>query len=259
MTVKYEHVMHNYTTALNKIFNLPEMRRLQKTQEILKNLSFPVVTPQIGKVIEEWQSRQSVFSIEIEKALAPLQGIDSAIANLMQKGAIQNCFKSLERVSYINKNIFENINFDDLLKNLEAVELTDENLAKNEKEQINEFIEAMSKIFPEINILLESIKNKNHLLSSLIAILIMLYIIPNGKFYFDIFFGKTAYTVNRENVRIRTTPTTKTKDNIIKKLHKNEYVEEIENKNGWVKVIYSLEDGEEIEGWVYRTMLTKVD
>lgn len=256
---------NRYQDPIGNIFNSPGMKMLRQTQEILKGLSLPVVTPQIvftselGKIIEEWQSRQSVFSNEIQKVLAPLQGLDSAIGKLTRNSVIQNHFEHLQKVNIFNNNIFENIDFYDLLKNLEVIELDDENLTENEKEQINQSLEALSKIFPDIGITIESIKNKNYLPALFMIILFIYNMTPNIKFYSDLFLSKTTYTVNRENVRIRTTPTTKTKDNIIKKLHKNEYVEEIENKNGWVKVTYPLEDGKEIEGWVYRTMLTKID
>lgn len=66
-----------------------------------------------------------------------------------------------------------------------------------------------------------------------------------------------AYAVNN-SVKLRTTPSTVSKDNVIKTLDKHSYVEKIKSQKQWVKVRY-YEDDKEIEGWVYRTKLTKLD
>jgi hypothetical protein len=63
----------------------------------------------------------------------------------------------------------------------------------------------------------------------------------------------------RENVRVRLSPTTIDNSNIITKLHKNTYIEKLDSKDGWTKVRFELDDGIEKEGWIYRTMLTKMD
>jgi len=76
--------------------------------------------------------------------------------------------------------------------------------------------------------------------------------------YNDILNSDMHYKVNRENVRVRLSPTTKDNSNVIAKLHKNTYIERLDSKDGWTKVRFELEDGIEKGGWIYRTMLTKM-
>ena len=65
--------------------------------------------------------------------------------------------------------------------------------------------------------------------------------------------------INRDNVRVRSLPQKEDTKNVITKLNKNTYIEKIGSDNGWIKVRFELDDGIEKEGWIFRTMLTKID
>lgn len=68
-----------------------------------------------------------------------------------------------------------------------------------------------------------------------------------------------SYKINRDNVRIRTEPSTDNPSSIMTKLNKNIVVEKIDTQKNWVKIKFENSQGEEIEGWVRNDMLKKID
>ncbi len=141
----------------------------------------------------------------------------------------------------------------DLLMNDEVEDI-------NEKNIIDESFEILCKISPDMNILKSSIDSIKY---RKIIITIIFIIIFNSLNFYTIYNqlsnNDIHYKANRDNVRIRLTPTNKDNSNIITKLNKNTYVEKIGSSNGWVNIKFELSDGIEQDGWIYRTMLTKIE
>ena len=67
------------------------------------------------------------------------------------------------------------------------------------------------------------------------------------------------YKINRNKVRVRTEPSTQNPESIITKLNKNVFVEKIDSHKNWLKIEFEDKNGDEIEGWVRRDMLTKIE
>jgi hypothetical protein len=212
-------------------------------------------------------SRSMVKSEEMYSQISQL-GLTtkSLIENMNSQIGLSNTFDTLTRVSEISRSILKSEDLDLIFNNLhisieESIEKIDNiNIEEENKILIKEQLEIIKKLSPELHIFLEAFDKKKYI--SLIFILMYILIINSYSiysFYTSLINSDRHYKVNRNNVYIRSTPF-KEKNNILIKLNKNTYIEKIEsNDNGWIKIQFELEDGVEEEGWIYRTMITKID
>ncbi|WP_225351776.1 SH3 domain-containing protein, partial [Arcobacter porcinus] len=220
---------------IGKIFDSPSFKvfenERQRLEDMINSINIPKIEIptnflEISKIFDNsmfkaFQENQQIFKnfIDINNITKSSLGMDSYLA-------------------YIDKLDINNIS-----------EKIVEDFTKEEKEQLDNFINS----FPEKISIIEYIKK------ILFILYILIGLIPDIYFVYALIQNKPIYAVNRDNVRIRETPTTETNKNIIKKLNRNEYVIKIDNKNGWIKVKYNSEDGKELEGWIYQTMLSKIN
>ena len=189
--------------------------------------------------------------------------------------SIQESLKSFEflspiiNLSFDNESILESKieeirnQFEDNLNLNEYMDvLLSNNIAESseEKKSIDEVFQLLSEISPDFKILKNSIISTKY---KRFFIVIMWLVILN---FFNIYSfinqlsnNDVHYKSNCNNLRVRSTPTTETDNNIITKLNKNVYVEKIGSENKWVQVRFELSDGIEKEGWIYRTKLTKIE
>jgi hypothetical protein len=168
-----------------------------------------------------------------------------------------------ENESLLQSRIIEITNqYNDKLEINEYIDIlmNDEIKDINEKNIIDESFEILCEMSPDINILKSSIDSTKY---RKIIITIIFILVFNSLNFYTIYNqlsnNDVHYKANRDNVRIRLTPTNKDNSNIITKLNKNTYVEKIGSNNGWINIKFELSDGIEKDGWIYRTMLTKIE
>jgi hypothetical protein len=130
----------------------------------------------------------------------------------------------------------------------------------NEKNIIDESFQLLCEISPDINILKSSIDSTKYRKFIIAIIFILVFNSFNiYTFYNELLHNDIHYKSNRDNVRVRLTPTNENNTNIITKLSRNTYVEKIGSNKGWVNIRFELSSGIEKDGWIYRTMLTKIE
>lgn len=222
----------------------------------------------VFKVFQENQQR-------LHELYKPILSNDLKIASdLLKIGKLfdNSAFKVFQENQQIFKNFININNFtiptletDKYFDYIDKIDISDiseiivEDFTKKEKEELDNLIDSFSKSFTDNEFFKKlSIMEKNEIIKFLFKLIFV--VIPGMLFYYSYFVeDKHILFVNRDNVRIRETPTAETNKNIIKKLNRNEYVIKIDNKDGWIKVKYNSEDGKELEGWIYKTMLSKID
>ncbi|UYF42700.1 SH3 domain-containing protein [Aliarcobacter cryaerophilus] len=150
------------------------------------------------------------------------------------------------------------VNIDETIQN--KVEEQIDLLTKKDKKILEEIFDSIKHQLPDINYLSEKLSKKKY-----IAILIyILFSIPSiltiyGEYFKKDGISNSYYKINRNNVRIRTEPSTDINSNIIIKLNKNVFVEKIDSYKNWFKVEFEDDNGEEKQGWIRRDMLTKIE
>ena len=230
---------------IGKIFDNSTFKVLQENQQRLHDLYKPILSNDL-KITSKL--------LEIAKLF------DNSVFKVLQEN--QQIFKNFISLNNFTMPTFETDKYFDYIDKIDKIDKIDiseiivEDFTKEEKEELDNLIDLFSKTFTE-NEFFKKLSNMGY--KNKIIYFIFFILIPNIHFYYNLIQNKSTYVVNRDNVRIRETPTTETNKNIIKKLTRNEYVIKIDNKDGWVKVKYNLEDGKEIEGWIYKTMLSKID
>jgi len=223
---------------------------------------------------------KSVSSIfEQNESLNSIMGMSKSVSSMLEQNerftSMDGFNKSvgstseLSRQIELNTSLISNLNFENtyIKENLEP------EITENEKTLLKDFLDSLSESFPEVKSFIQSLETKNYnklIIASLIfvffKILPMYFLIQNN--FLDnqqtnnlqyVIEKDIHYKVNGKNVRVRLTPTTISKQNIIKKLDNNIYVKKIVEKNGWIKVLFELKDGIYKKGWINRKLLTKVD
>lgn len=168
-------------------------------------------------------------------------------------------FKLLENDSL--KSVFEKINnlpLDrEIKKDEELFQLhVENNLEESEKKLLSDFLDVAKKTSNEAKVIIEFFEAKNY---KKVAIAIIFFLIMNFSLIVSFFSENTHYRINRDNVSVRTLPSS-SNENVIATLKHNIYVEKIDsNDNGWIKIRFEMEDEKIEEGWIYRTMLSKIE
>lgn len=250
---------NNIFNTINRIMNSPTMQSIQRTHDKIAKMTQPVQDMQ--KVFET--INVNLVNSSIFKTIPQMQ---NQFKTIFDSPSFKNIHNTLEQNQVIFQNIFTQFDFDALYKKLEEdeknqiyVEQYEQQITEEELKEFNKIILTLGKIFPEFKTFIESIENKEYKSGIVAVVIFIIFRILPLLMVYNNYFENDAYMVNRENVRLRTSPISTSNDNIVKKLHRNEYVVKIDEENGWIKVNYDLEDGQQIEGWIYRTLLSKVE
>ncbi len=174
--------------------------------------------------------------------------------------AIQKLAQQQNELYKINSSLFNKEAILEIINSQEIEKIQNSIIFENEKSVYDDIVQILSEMSPDINIFLKSLKAKNY--KKLILAIILHFLLYSFYYYQlhnELFNSDKYYKINRNNVRVRLTPSIENSKNIITKLNKNTFIEKTDSKNGWIKVRFELEDGIEKEGWIFRTMLTKMD
>ena len=193
--------------------------------------------------------KRSTFANSIKNIQDSLHPINELSQLVNTKFETENIFQS-------KINEITNLEINKYFKTL----MTDEVEDINEKNFVDESFQVLCEMNPDLNILKSSIDSTKY---RKFIIVIIFIIISNSfniyNFYNQLLDSDIHYKSNRDNVRVRLTPTKESTSNIITKLSKNTYVEKIGTSNGWINIKFELSDGVETDGWIYRSMLTKIE
>lgn len=177
--------------------------------------------------------------------------IDSTIFSIFQNDSFKSVFEHIK-----------NVHIDELLREENNLYQTniEERLEESDKKLLSDFLDLLQENMPGLKPIIDSFRAKNYPKTVIATIFFIIVYIPTLLTLLAYFSENTNYRVNRENVRVRTTPSTVEKDNIITILHRNIYVEKIDfDESGWIKIRFEMSDGKIEEGWIYRTMLSKIE
>lgn len=189
--------------------------------------------------------------------------------NFVNSQALQNMIEQQSEIARIMANLSDiqlirDIDFDNIQLDSEEfkviIENQDEKISDSEKYLIRDFLEISEVAFPEINVITKYYEDRNYKKSAIALIrFLIIYLFISYQLYNEFIDKDKHYAVNRDNVRVRLSPEKNNNTNIITKLNKNIYLEKLDSENGWIKVRFELDDGIEKEGWIFRTMITKMD
>ncbi|MDK2065434.1 SH3 domain-containing protein [Aliarcobacter butzleri] len=257
-------------------YTLNPMKRIYEEMNPMKNLMDSMKSI---NTFENLYSNSTISSIieaqkEMEYTLNPLKKLyDEVNSNFIHI----NQLKSIDpKISLASLNSLISIlkieELNEILKSLNLSHMTVEetiqnkleeqidSLTQEDKKSLDEAIDSLKYMFPDISYITEKFSNKEYIA---IIIYIILSIPTIYSFYEEHFKQMTNYDsyykINRNNVRVRTEPSTDNNSTIIMKLNKNILVEKIDSHKNWLKVEFEDDDGEDKQGWIRRDMLTKIE
>ncbi len=253
----------------------------------------PIALPPIGISIPSYTSPLEELQKKMEYDLNPLKKLHDEIDYIFnpfkkiqgEMDLILNPFKELEKtlnpiksamesLTLLNNSIGES-NLVELNKALKILDISSfkvekstqkeleeqiELLTSEDKKTLDDIIDTFKHIFPDISYLVESFSKKRYVTFVIYFMCVILpFIYSTYRNYFQSITSDSYYKINRNKVRVRTEPSTKNNSIIIMKLNKNVFVEKIDSHKNWLKIEFEDEGGQEIEGWVRRDMLTKIE
>jgi hypothetical protein len=240
-------------TQLSRLEIHNNFESIFKNKKLFETISS--VSAQIGKtskLFETYNALQNsnIFKVSdlITKSLENIALNQNSFLNTYDFSQWSNLAKAIE-------SNFSNFSIDyETIKEIEEQEIV---LNDEENQVFKDIIETLLELFPPLKLFFESLEAKKYHNAILISVIVCFdaYITLSPFFQSNDF----SYKINRDNVRIRETPSNENDKNIIYKLGNNISVVKVDSKNGWVKVRFELEDGVQKEGWVYGNMVSKVE
>lgn len=204
-------------------------------------------------------SNSMLKSYDISLIANSVKIIEANLSLFSEKSTFLELFKSLNISSFSEWQKITEANFD----NLSAIDdetirfIEEQEIVLNDEESriLKDMTETLIELFPPLKLFFESIKEKKYH-NTVIIFMVMLFFVCLT--ILPLFNTNDFYKINRDNVRIRETPSKEDK-NVIYKLNKNISVIKVDSQNGWVKVRFEMEEGVEKEGWVYGNMLSEIE
>jgi hypothetical protein len=236
-----------------------------------KELYKPIELTGLGRTLQTIGKMNSSFS-EAMKPMRPLFTIGNELSKVtsglssFSKVTLQPMAElgSILDTKFHNDEAFQK-KLDEFIKNnnedIEFHELLDELLQEDEETKIvDEAFDVLCEMSPDANILQSSIHSTQCKRAIIILFIIFIFNIPDiYTFYKTVLQTHIHYKVNKNNVRVRTSPDKSQNDNILLKLNKDTYVEKVDEDGAWVKIEFESDNGLQKEGWVYRTLISKID
>lgn len=240
----YNQALHSQMTKM--MSPIIELSKLQ--HDALKPLfeAQRILQAQTNKHIMNSMSFLSKNSILVD-AIKEIPKIDPSIFKFLQNDSLKSVF---EKINNLPPNI-------EIEKDEELFQLHVENsLEESDKKLLSDFLDVAVENIPGLKSIRDSLEAKNYT-KFVMAILFLLIIYRSDILAF--LYENTNYRINRDNVSVRTLPSSNN-ENVIATLKHNIYVEKIDsNDNGWIKIRFEMEDEKIEEGWIYKTMLSKIE
>lgn len=230
-------------------YTLNPLRQLQEEIEYLSN-PFKSIQDEMNLIFANSLNQFSFF----EKSINPMKNAIEALTLMNNSGIfkideLNEILKSLNLSSIVVEENIQN-----------KIEKQIDSLTNDDQKLLDEVFDIIKHMCPDISYLSEKLSQGKY-----IAIIIFIvFYIPTIYSIYEEYFKQNvihdiSYKINRNNVRVRTEPSTDSTSNILIKLNKNVYVEKIDSHKNWLKVEFENDNGEEIQGWIRRDMLTKIE
>jgi hypothetical protein len=247
----------------------------------LSDLGFtPVSVPTIGQSLPNFTSSIAEWQKQLEYDLNPLKKLQEEMnlftnplkdlqSNLMpMKSALESLsllqnqtsiFKLNEELQKALQGIdISALNIDESIES--ELEEQIDSLEKEDKKTLDEILEALKNMFPEIGLVTQAYQKKQYVrILTYFFVVILPFVQSYYHEYTQNVISNSYYKINRNKVRVRTEPSTENPNSIILKLNKNVFVEKIDSHKNWLKIEFEDESGQELEGWVRRDMVTKIE
>ncbi|KLE05843.1 hypothetical protein AF78_04940 [Aliarcobacter butzleri L353] len=240
----------------------------------------PISLPTIGQSLPNFTSSIAKWQKQLEYDLNPLKKLQEEInlftnplkdlqSNLIpMKSALESLsllqnqtsiFKLNEELQKALQGIdISALNIDESIES--ELEEQIDSLEKEDKKTLDEILEALKNMFPEIGLVTQAYQKKQYVRILTYFFVVILPFVQNYYHeYTQNVILNSYYKINRNKVRVRTEPSTENPKSIILKLNKNVFVEKIDSHKNWLKIEFEDESGQELEGWVRRDMVTKIE
>ena len=224
-----------------------------------------------NSAFSEMLESSRLLSEQMKIVTSPLSELSTMGASLLGNSTLSEIVANSkfisEQIAGVSSPLSE-LGISSLLENLSSEQidiltLSNEVELLEEKDEtiLNEIFQSLIIYFPEINQIKNVLSKKEYIKLTIILIFVTISLLNSVKGIYNNFHLNinNDYLINRNKVRIRTEPSTKSPVTIISKLNKNHYVERIDSYKNWVKVEFESEEGDLNEGWVRRDMLMKLE
>jgi predicted transcriptional regulator len=251
--------MENISTV-GSIFNTQSFSALQEQQNRIAKMTSGIFNSPVLKAMESITKASSLFdSVKFNALQEQHNSISAMVSGIFDNPALQALRE--EQNNFLNTtSLFHTIDIQKILDNMDISEIDETVITEEENSLINETLQVISDISPEIGTFIKSLELKKYKKATIFMMIWLIYnVLPIYQLYNNISNNDSHYKTNRDNVRVRLSPNKEDNTNVITKLNKNTYIEKLNSENGWAKIRFELDDGIEKEGWIYRTMLTKMD
>jgi len=249
-----------HISAISEMFDNQSFSAFQEEQDRIAKLTSGIFDSSTLKAMESLTKASSIFDTSTFSALQEQQNSIATMVSGIFDNPVLTALKEQENSFFKRTSLFDTDTIQKILDDIDISEFDETIISEEENSLINETLQVISDISPEIATFIKSLELKKYKKATIFMMIWFIYnILPIYQLYNDVFNSDSHYKVNRDNVRVRLSPNKEDNTNIITKLNKNTYIEKLDSENGWAKVRFEFDDGIEKEGWIYRTMITKMD
>lgn len=227
-----------------------DLNPLKKLQEEMKYTLNP---------LKQFQNEMNLFTNPFKNLQSNLMPMKSVLESLDLLQNQTSIFKLNEEIEKALQGIdISALKIDESIES--ELEEQIDSLEKEDKKTLEEILEALKNMFPEIGLVTQAYQKKQYVR---ILTYFFVVVLPFVQSYYheysqNVIFN-SYYKINGDKVRVRTEPSTENPNSIILKLDKNVFVEKIDSYKNWLKIEFEDESGQELEGWVRRDMVTKIE
>lgn len=246
--------------TIGSMLDISSFSAFHEEQERIAKLTSGIFDSSTLKAMESITKVSSMFDISTFSALQEQHNSIAAMVSGIFDNPVLTALKEQENNFFKRTSLFDTDTIQKILNDIDISEFDETIISEEENSLIDETLQAISDISPEIGTFIKSLELKKYKKATIFMMIWFIYnILPIYQLYNDVFNSDSHYKINRDNVRVRLSPNKEDNTNIITQLNKNTYIEKLDSENGWAKVRFEFDDGIEKEGWIYRTMITKMD
>lgn len=208
--------------------------------------------------LKQLQEEMNLFTNPLKDLQSNLMPMKSALESLRLLQNQTSMFKLNEEIQKALQGIdISALKIDESIES--ELEEQIDSLEKEDKKTLDEILEALKNMFPEIGLVTQAYQKKQYVrILTYFFVVILPFVQSYYHEYTQNVISNSYYKINRNKVRVRTEPSTENPKSIILKLNKNVFVEKIDSHKNWLKIEFEDETGQELEGWVRRDMVTKI-
>lgn len=209
--------------------------------------------------LKQLQEEMNLFTNPLKDLQSNLMPMKSALESLSLLQNQTSIFKLNEEIQKALQGIdISALNIDESIES--ELEEQIDSLEKEDKKTLDEILEALKNMFPEIGLVTQAYQKKQYVrILTYFFVVILPFVQSYYHEYTQNVISNSYYKINRNKVRVRTEPSTENPNSIILKLNKNVFVEKIDSHKNWLKIEFEDESGQELEGWVRRDLVTKIE